>query len=194
MYPAPPGRRAISEVLFYLDYKLDESYTPKKISICCGTTFHDLREVRSVELHEPNGWVAVSLTNLEAGLGGGAGGGGGGGGGSGSGGGGNGGARISYLRAHFVQVSISSMHQSEWRAESQGHRLPTQLASQLHLTHVDTRRTRHARPAGKGLWAAAFARRAGSGSGWDGGWGWCRRRGGRRRGRIWRRRRRRRRG
>ena len=46
---------------FYLDYKLDESYTPKKITIKAGTTFHDLREMKSAELNEPSGWVSVPL-------------------------------------------------------------------------------------------------------------------------------------
>lgn len=45
----------------YLDYKLDESYTPNKLSVRAGTSFHDLREVRSVDVEEPSGWVLVSL-------------------------------------------------------------------------------------------------------------------------------------
>ena len=40
-------KMSIIEVAFYLDYNLDESYTPSKISIRAGTTFHDLREVHT---------------------------------------------------------------------------------------------------------------------------------------------------
>jgi hypothetical protein len=35
----------LSEVAIYTDFKLDESYTPTKISIRVGNTFRDLREV-----------------------------------------------------------------------------------------------------------------------------------------------------
>ena len=54
-------KMSISEMAFYLDYGLDESYTPKKMSIRAGTTFHDLVEVEVVDLHEPTGWVTVAL-------------------------------------------------------------------------------------------------------------------------------------
>lgn len=36
----------MSEVALYTDYKLDESYTPARVSIRVGNTFSDLREVR----------------------------------------------------------------------------------------------------------------------------------------------------
>ena len=32
----------IHEIVIYTDFKLDESYTPSKISIRVGSTFHDL--------------------------------------------------------------------------------------------------------------------------------------------------------
>jgi anaphase-promoting complex subunit 10 len=54
-------KMTILEVSFYLDYKLDESYTPKKLSIRAGTTFHDLVEIHVMELNEPIGWVAINL-------------------------------------------------------------------------------------------------------------------------------------
>ena len=50
--PPPPARLApawrqvyMSEVAIFTDYKLDESYTPTKISVRVGNTFGDLREV-----------------------------------------------------------------------------------------------------------------------------------------------------
>jgi len=54
-------RASVCEVAFYLDYNLDESYTPRKLSIRAGMTFHDLEEVRVIDLHEPMGWVSVPL-------------------------------------------------------------------------------------------------------------------------------------
>ena len=56
---------SIIEVAFYLDYKLDESYTPKKLSIRAGTTFHDLVEIHVMELSEPTGWVSVPLHMMD---------------------------------------------------------------------------------------------------------------------------------
>jgi anaphase-promoting complex subunit 10 len=44
-----------------LDCKLDESYTPKHLSVRVGNSLETLREVRSVELSEPQGWVHVAL-------------------------------------------------------------------------------------------------------------------------------------
>ncbi len=45
----------------YVDFKLDESYTPNKVSIRAGSSCNDLKEVQCVELHEPQGWVTVQL-------------------------------------------------------------------------------------------------------------------------------------
>jgi len=51
----------IMEIALYLDYKLDESYTPKKLSIRAGSTFHDLQEIQTQTINEPNGWVHIPL-------------------------------------------------------------------------------------------------------------------------------------
>lgn len=74
---------SICEVAFYLDFGLDESYTPKRISIRAGTTFHDLVEVQVVDLHEPCGWVQVALGGDEG-----------------------------VLRAFFLQICVAAMHQN----------------------------------------------------------------------------------
>jgi len=57
------GRRvSVSHVCLYLDYNLDESYTPKTIQIKAGMTIQDLRNVTgSVQLHEPVGWCILPL-------------------------------------------------------------------------------------------------------------------------------------
>ena len=86
-------KMTLVEVAFYLDYKLDESYTPKKITIKAGTTFHDLAEIHTAELNEPTGWVSLPLLvpqELSAG----------------------GAEALVPLRAWFVQICVVSMHQN----------------------------------------------------------------------------------
>lgn len=67
--------------------RLDESYTPRKISIRVGTTFHDLKEVHVMELEEPCDWVKVPIGKLFD-------------------------DEAEILRTHFIQVSIMLMHQN----------------------------------------------------------------------------------
>jgi hypothetical protein len=49
------------ELALYLDYRLDESYTPKLISIRAGNSFTDMVEVHTQELEEPHGWTRIPL-------------------------------------------------------------------------------------------------------------------------------------
>ncbi|XP_071915073.1 anaphase-promoting complex subunit 10-like isoform X6 [Coffea arabica] len=49
-------------VVLYVDFKLDESYTPSKISIRAGDGFHNLKEIKAIELVKPAGWVYISLS------------------------------------------------------------------------------------------------------------------------------------
>ena len=51
----------LREVALHLSYKNDESYTPQRLSVRVGNGFHDLREVKAVEMEEPEGWVVVPL-------------------------------------------------------------------------------------------------------------------------------------
>uniref|UniRef100_T1GGW9 Anaphase-promoting complex subunit 10 n=1 Tax=Megaselia scalaris TaxID=36166 RepID=T1GGW9_MEGSC len=48
------------QIYICTDYKLDESYTPSKISIRSGTHFNDLQEIEFMELDEPSGWVVIN--------------------------------------------------------------------------------------------------------------------------------------
>jgi anaphase-promoting complex subunit 10 len=82
-------RVSVSKLCLYLDYSADESYTPKKLSISSGTSLHDLSDIASVELNEPAGWVIIPLVNTE----------------------GEGGGE-DFLRTHFLQVKVLSMHQN----------------------------------------------------------------------------------
>jgi anaphase-promoting complex subunit 10 len=55
-------RVAISHVCLYLDYSLDESYTPKRLAIHHGMTNQDLQPAcAEIDLHEPTGWCIVPL-------------------------------------------------------------------------------------------------------------------------------------
>ncbi|XP_024978161.1 anaphase-promoting complex subunit 10 [Cynara cardunculus var. scolymus] len=49
-------------VALYVDFNLDESYTPSKISVRAGDGFHNLKEIKTVELVKPTGWVYISLS------------------------------------------------------------------------------------------------------------------------------------
>ncbi|VAI46274.1 unnamed protein product [Triticum turgidum subsp. durum] len=52
-------------VVLYMDFKLDESYTPSKISIRAGDGFHNLKEIKTVDLLKPVGWVHISLSGTD---------------------------------------------------------------------------------------------------------------------------------
>ena len=51
----------IQEVALYLDYRLDESYTPRQISIRAGNSFSDMSEIHAQDLEEPQGWTRIAL-------------------------------------------------------------------------------------------------------------------------------------
>lgn len=48
-------KTTVSDIYIYTDYKLDESYTPSRISIRVGTHFNDLQEIEVIMLSEPSG-------------------------------------------------------------------------------------------------------------------------------------------
>jgi anaphase-promoting complex subunit 10 len=92
-------RVAVSHIGLYLDYQLDESYTPKKIAVHAGMTHQDLQEaVPPVDLQEPAGWCILPLRappdplddvedeNQEP--------------------------HKQVVRAHLIRISILSMHQN----------------------------------------------------------------------------------
>ena len=51
----------VQELALYLDYRLDESYTPKHISVRAGNSFTDMTEIHTQELDEPHGWTRIPL-------------------------------------------------------------------------------------------------------------------------------------
>ena len=54
-------RQTVCAIALFMDFNLDESYTPKRMKIRVGETFHNLEEVRVVELREPRGWCTIPL-------------------------------------------------------------------------------------------------------------------------------------
>lgn len=48
-------KTTINQIYIYTDYKLDESYTPSRLSIRSGTHFNDLQEIEVIDLLEPTG-------------------------------------------------------------------------------------------------------------------------------------------
>lgn len=57
-------KTTINQIYIYTDYKLDESYTPSRISIRSGTHFNDLQEVEIIDLSEPTGWVVIPIKDI----------------------------------------------------------------------------------------------------------------------------------
>lgn len=56
------AKRKLKEVMLYLKYEADESYTPALVSVRAGSNYHDLRVVRSAqEFENPDGWVRIPL-------------------------------------------------------------------------------------------------------------------------------------
>jgi anaphase-promoting complex subunit 10 len=80
-------KTTVTELWFYLNFRLDESYTPRKLSLRVGTTFHDLKEIHVLELEEPGDWVKVPIGQIFD-------------------------PQHGVLRTHFIQVSIMLMHQN----------------------------------------------------------------------------------
>eukprot|EP01064_Diplonema_japonicum_P018913 TRINITY_DN27605_c0_g1_i1.p1 TRINITY_DN27605_c0_g1~~TRINITY_DN27605_c0_g1_i1.p1 ORF type:complete len:177 (+),score=30.03 TRINITY_DN27605_c0_g1_i1:63-593(+) len=46
-----------------LEYSIDESYTPKKIILRAGNTYHDLQDISTHDLTEPEGWIWLPTTH-----------------------------------------------------------------------------------------------------------------------------------
>ena len=56
-------RVSVNQVSIYFDHALDDSYTPKTLSIRAGTYLGDLQEIRHIELNQPRGWHHFALDN-----------------------------------------------------------------------------------------------------------------------------------
>src|SRR5699024_558518 len=52
-------------VWIYVDYKLDESYTPSLVSVRAGNHGHDIYELQRIELREPKGWKRIGFQDCQ---------------------------------------------------------------------------------------------------------------------------------
>lgn len=77
-------KTTVSDIYIFTDYKLDESYTPSRISIRVGKHFNDLQEIEVVMLSEPSGWVHVPIKDI----------------------------RDKPIRMFMVQIAVTSNHQN----------------------------------------------------------------------------------
>jgi anaphase-promoting complex subunit 10 len=50
---------AIAGIRIYLDFDMDESYTPTLIRFAAGTGYNDLQEFSSMRFEQPRGWIDV---------------------------------------------------------------------------------------------------------------------------------------
>jgi len=82
----------VHEIKIYTDFKLDESYTPSRIAIRVGSTFHDLRDIHTEVLTEPSGWVSILRPPSDTAP--------------------DDGSEGGVLRTHFIQVAVLANHQN----------------------------------------------------------------------------------
>ncbi|KAK6095118.1 hypothetical protein MT418_004576 [Batrachochytrium dendrobatidis] len=54
---------AIAQVSVYLDFKQDESYTPRQIALRVGNRVQDLYQISQLELNEPSGWIDILVSD-----------------------------------------------------------------------------------------------------------------------------------
>lgn len=57
-------RVSLKRISIYADFRLDESYTPSKIIVYSGTGRHDLQEVATLELNQPQGWSHIIFKDV----------------------------------------------------------------------------------------------------------------------------------
>ena len=56
----------IAGIRIYLDFDLDESYTPTKIAFLAGTGYNDLQEWCVMQFEQPRGWLDVDFSGVGA--------------------------------------------------------------------------------------------------------------------------------
>eukprot|EP00033_Pygsuia_biforma_P004004 GCRY01004384.1.p1 GENE.GCRY01004384.1~~GCRY01004384.1.p1 ORF type:complete len:254 (+),score=29.59 GCRY01004384.1:74-835(+) len=55
-------RTTVTDLLVYLDYKADESYTPSSMAVHAGSDMHHLKELDHIDVMEPVGWIRIPLS------------------------------------------------------------------------------------------------------------------------------------
>ncbi|GMH34077.1 hypothetical protein BSKO_01911 [Bryopsis sp. KO-2023] len=54
-------KMSVQELHLYLDYTLDESYSPNRIAVRAGNSFYDLEDIANMSFKEPQGWIVIPL-------------------------------------------------------------------------------------------------------------------------------------
>lgn len=54
----------IEKINFFLNFQIDESYTPEKIKIFAGSSEFDLNEVIKIEFNQPVGWKNLNFKDI----------------------------------------------------------------------------------------------------------------------------------
>lgn len=75
----------IKVVCIYVDYSLDESYTPFRVSVRAGNSYADLQEIEFIEMDKPTGWILIDLRDDDD---------------------------DTYIRACHIQIAILGNHQN----------------------------------------------------------------------------------
>jgi hypothetical protein len=78
----------ITNIRLYLDFALDESYTPTRIAFLAGTSYYDLIAFAELTFEQPRGWIDLDLTGV------------------------GGGRDGNVLRAFVVQMKVLENHQN----------------------------------------------------------------------------------
>lgn len=80
-----PKKQFVSQLHIYLLHSKDESYTPSRIVVRVGSSFHDLVDTKEEVFAEPpEGWTVIRLADSEG----------------------------NPIHTSFVQIGIMSMHQN----------------------------------------------------------------------------------
>lgn len=101
-----PTRVVVDAVCMFLNYNLDESYTPCSILIRAGTSSNDLFDVGTWELDEPIGWEQFPLPKDDK-----------------------------SLFVNFIQVNIVSNHQNGRDTHVRQMRVYGPRQSLMHIVH-----------------------------------------------------------
>ena len=55
----------VKEVALFLDYTLDESYTPHEVAIYAATDYQNMRLIKQLAVEEPEGWILIDLSDTD---------------------------------------------------------------------------------------------------------------------------------
>lgn len=45
----------------FLNFEVDDSYTPTRLLIRAGTGLHDLQDIKTISMEQPRGWIQFDV-------------------------------------------------------------------------------------------------------------------------------------